>query len=201
MAHDPHTLLGVSWGFETRSSNAIYHWKYIIWRVLSACVSVAFTCGISGDPQPIAFTQPKLDGGRWLRLYSNKPHSSHQIFHRCNWRPRRLAYQYLIQCSQVYKKAKLQWPSHLWGCQEENSASITLIWRNVSTKNAICSELSHGFFSDSNQKQLAGGGNQIPIFEAKMAGDLRLIYQIDCVAFIPASDVAPKVDKQRMSYY
>jgi hypothetical protein len=39
-------------------------------------------------------------------------------------------------------------------------------------------ELSNGFFSDSNQKRL-GGGDDIPIFEAKMTSDTRLVYRID----------------------
>lgn len=40
-------------------------------------------------------------------------------------------------------------------------------------------ELSCGFFSASNQKRLVGGDDDIAIFEAKMTGDLRLVYQID----------------------
>ena len=40
-------------------------------------------------------------------------------------------------------------------------------------------ELSTGFFSPDNQKHLVGGDRGIAIFEAKMTGDLRLIYRID----------------------
>ena len=40
-------------------------------------------------------------------------------------------------------------------------------------------ELSHGFFSPSNQKHLVGGPGDIQIFEAKLTGDLRLVYRID----------------------
>ncbi|KAJ3757218.1 hypothetical protein EV360DRAFT_46501, partial [Lentinula raphanica] len=43
-------------------------------------------------------------------------------------------------------------------------------------------ELSHGFFSADNQKRLQGHNTEVPIFEAKMTGNLRLIYQIDIVA-------------------
>lgn len=40
-------------------------------------------------------------------------------------------------------------------------------------------ELSNGFFSDSNHKRLAGGRDDVAILEAKMTGDLRLVYRID----------------------
>lgn len=43
-----------------------------------------------------------------------------------------------------------------------------------------CRELSHGFFSDSNQKVLVGNSSEVPIYEAKMTRDLRLVYQVDC---------------------
>ncbi|KAH9949529.1 hypothetical protein B0H21DRAFT_728406 [Amylocystis lapponica] len=43
-------------------------------------------------------------------------------------------------------------------------------------------ELSLGHFSDDNQKRLTGPETDIPIYEAKMTRDSRLIYQIDCVA-------------------
>ncbi|KAJ7451097.1 hypothetical protein FB451DRAFT_1566339 [Mycena latifolia] len=46
-------------------------------------------------------------------------------------------------------------------------------------------ELSNGHFSPDNQKRLNGNQVEIPIYEAKMTGDLRLVYQIDCV---PAYD-------------
>ncbi|KAI9462690.1 hypothetical protein HD554DRAFT_2175805 [Boletus coccyginus] len=43
-------------------------------------------------------------------------------------------------------------------------------------------ELSNGHFSDENQKRLNGStSSAIPIFEAKMQRDLRLVYQIDVV--------------------
>jgi hypothetical protein len=42
-------------------------------------------------------------------------------------------------------------------------------------------ELSHGFFSEDNQKRLTGPKTDIPIFEAKMEGDTRLVYTVDCV--------------------
>lgn len=40
-------------------------------------------------------------------------------------------------------------------------------------------EISTGHFSADNQKRLVGGERGIQIFEAKMTGDLRLIYRID----------------------
>ncbi|KAI0327262.1 hypothetical protein GY45DRAFT_1428013 [Cubamyces sp. BRFM 1775] len=42
-------------------------------------------------------------------------------------------------------------------------------------------ELSRGHFSDDNQKRLTGLDVEIPIYEAKMTGDTRLVYQVDCV--------------------
>jgi len=45
----------------------------------------------------------------------------------------------------------------------------------------ICTrELSKGFFSDDNQKKLTGPKTEIPVFEAKMEGDTRLVYTVDC---------------------
>ncbi|KAI1785582.1 hypothetical protein LXA43DRAFT_1185708 [Ganoderma leucocontextum] len=41
--------------------------------------------------------------------------------------------------------------------------------------------LSNGHFSDDNQKRLTGLDIEIPIYEAKMTGDTRLVYQVDCV--------------------
>ncbi|KAH9949530.1 hypothetical protein B0H21DRAFT_881892 [Amylocystis lapponica] len=42
-------------------------------------------------------------------------------------------------------------------------------------------ELSRGHFSEDNHKVLTGPETDIPIFEAKMTRDSRLVYQIDCV--------------------
>ncbi|OAX33885.1 hypothetical protein K503DRAFT_786167 [Rhizopogon vinicolor AM-OR11-026] len=42
-------------------------------------------------------------------------------------------------------------------------------------------QLSNGHFSDDNQKRLNGPDAGIPIHEAKMTRDLRLVYQVDCV--------------------
>lgn len=42
-------------------------------------------------------------------------------------------------------------------------------------------ELSNGHFSDDNQKKLTGKDVGVPIFEAKMTCDTRLMYQVDCV--------------------
>ncbi|KAF9493953.1 hypothetical protein BDN71DRAFT_1027051 [Pleurotus eryngii] len=45
-------------------------------------------------------------------------------------------------------------------------------------------ELSRGHFSEDNQKRLTGAGPEVPIFEAKMTRDSRLVYQIDCIGDI-----------------
>ena len=39
-------------------------------------------------------------------------------------------------------------------------------------------ELSKGFFSDSNQKLLSGNDNDIPIYEAKLSRDLRIVVRV-----------------------
>ncbi|KAM5530410.1 hypothetical protein V8D89_015921 [Ganoderma adspersum] len=41
-------------------------------------------------------------------------------------------------------------------------------------------ELSRGHFSEDNQKRLTGVQVYIPVYEAKMTGDTRLLYQVDC---------------------
>ncbi|RPD59349.1 hypothetical protein L226DRAFT_576154 [Lentinus tigrinus ALCF2SS1-7] len=41
--------------------------------------------------------------------------------------------------------------------------------------------LSNGHFSDDNHKKLTGSEVEVPIFEAKMTRDTRLVYQVDCV--------------------
>lgn len=42
----------------------------------------------------------------------------------------------------------------------------------------LCRELSHGHFSDDNQKRLIGADIPVPIFEAKMTRDSRLVVGI-----------------------
>ncbi|KAJ7139425.1 hypothetical protein C8R44DRAFT_764441 [Mycena epipterygia] len=48
-------------------------------------------------------------------------------------------------------------------------------------------ELSNGHFSPDNQKRLNDKQVEVPIYEAKMTRDLRLVYQIDCVPAYDAS--------------
>ncbi|KLO20395.1 hypothetical protein SCHPADRAFT_897689 [Schizopora paradoxa] len=57
-------------------------------------------------------------------------------------------------------------------------------------------ELSRGHFSFDNQKRLSGPDRGIPIFEAKLTGDLRLIYQVDCI-----SDYGSDVERQALKVY
>ncbi|KAK0443136.1 uncharacterized protein EV420DRAFT_1649415 [Desarmillaria tabescens] len=42
-------------------------------------------------------------------------------------------------------------------------------------------ELSCGLFSDNNQRRLSGNATEVPVFEAKISHNLRLIYQIDII--------------------
>ncbi|KAI0935696.1 hypothetical protein AcV5_004043 [Taiwanofungus camphoratus] len=57
-------------------------------------------------------------------------------------------------------------------------------------------ELSNGHFSDDNQKQLTGTEIDVPIFEAKMTRDSRLVYQVDCV-----SDFESDVERQVLKIF
>ncbi|KAJ3758111.1 hypothetical protein EV360DRAFT_83381 [Lentinula raphanica] len=57
-------------------------------------------------------------------------------------------------------------------------------------------ELSNGHFSADNQKRLSGPKCEVPIFEAKMTADLRLIYQIDVVA---NDDESHRVQRERQA--
>lgn len=43
-------------------------------------------------------------------------------------------------------------------------------------------ELSNGHFSDDNHKRLSGSSTEVPIFEAKMTRDSRIVYQIDVIS-------------------
>ncbi|CAE7234107.1 unnamed protein product [Rhizoctonia solani] len=43
----------------------------------------------------------------------------------------------------------------------------------------VTRELSQGFFSNDNQKRLEGLKAEVPIYEAKVSRDLRIVYQID----------------------
>ncbi|KAF8222237.1 hypothetical protein L208DRAFT_1381918 [Tricholoma matsutake] len=54
-------------------------------------------------------------------------------------------------------------------------------------------ELSNGHLSDDNHKRLNGQDTEIPIYEAKMTRDTRLIYQVDC---IPEYDVERRLGVQ-----
>ena len=56
------------------------------------------------------------------------------------------------------------------------SAYITGALSPVSSR-----ELSEGFFSKDNQKRLIGKDTEVPIYEAKMTRDTRLVYTIDCI--------------------
>ncbi|GAB1522834.1 hypothetical protein RhiTH_005958 [Rhizoctonia solani] len=57
-------------------------------------------------------------------------------------------------------------------------------------------ELSQGFFSESNQKRLVGLDTEVPIYEAKVSRDIRIVYQIDL-----DTDVDAKIDKQIIRIY
>ncbi|KDQ17282.1 hypothetical protein BOTBODRAFT_185985 [Botryobasidium botryosum FD-172 SS1] len=57
-------------------------------------------------------------------------------------------------------------------------------------------QLATGHFSKSNQKVLAGARTDVPLYEAKMTRDLRLVYQIDCTL-----DVETQSEKQVIKVY
>ena len=49
-----------------------------------------------------------------------------------------------------------------------------------------CRELSNGHFSDDNQKRLNGTDIPIPIYEAKMTRDSRLVVGVLLLADLPS---------------
>ncbi|KAH6917677.1 hypothetical protein BKA70DRAFT_1178699 [Coprinopsis sp. MPI-PUGE-AT-0042] len=57
--------------------------------------------------------------------------------------------------------------------QKRDRASYNIIMKKIN-------ELSHSHFSDDNQKVLIGGPNAVPVYEAKMTSDSRLVYHIHC---------------------
>ncbi|KAJ7805519.1 P-loop containing nucleoside triphosphate hydrolase protein, partial [Mycena olivaceomarginata] len=50
-------------------------------------------------------------------------------------------------------------------------------------------ELSNGDFSPENYIQLNGSNVEIPIYEAKVSEDLRLVYQVDCVPYMSRTEL------------
>lgn len=82
--------------------------------------------------------------------------------------------------------------------REEDQVSRILSARNLHVPTPYYRELSHGHFSYDNQKKLTGAKTIIPVYEAKMTGDTRLVvsrrrgisslgmltsrqYRIDCI--------------------
>jgi hypothetical protein len=51
----------------------------------------------------------------------------------------------------------------------------------------LCRELSNGHFSDDNQKRLNGTDSSIPIYEAKMTRDSRLVVGVVLLLADPPS--------------
>ncbi|KII86508.1 hypothetical protein PLICRDRAFT_44106 [Plicaturopsis crispa FD-325 SS-3] len=64
--------------------------------------------------------------------------------------------------------------AHLREARRQDASKFKIIIKKIK-------ELSNGHFSDDNQKRLNGPNTEIPIYEAKMTRDLRLVYQVDCV--------------------
>ncbi|QRV93432.1 UvrD-like helicase carboxy-terminal domain protein [Ceratobasidium sp. AG-Ba] len=62
--------------------------------------------------------------------------------------------------------------AHLRQMQKGDSHVFAMVRKKIT-------ELSQGFFSDSNQKRLIGLDTEVPIYEAKVSRDLRIVYQID----------------------
>ncbi|KAF8594569.1 hypothetical protein BDV93DRAFT_549191 [Ceratobasidium sp. AG-I] len=76
--------------------------------------------------------------------------------------------------------------AHLRQMQKGDSHVFAMVRKKIT-------ELSQGFFSDSNQKRLLGLETEVPIYEAKVSRDLRIVYQIDL-----DTDLEAKVDKQNI---
>lgn len=64
---------------------------------------------------------------------------------------------------------------HLREFRKQDGKMLRIILKKIK-------ELSHGHFSDDNHKRLNGSpSNGVPVYEAKMTRDTRLVYQIDCM--------------------
>ncbi|TFK22062.1 P-loop containing nucleoside triphosphate hydrolase protein [Coprinopsis marcescibilis] len=63
---------------------------------------------------------------------------------------------------------------HIQAAYKRNKRSYDIIMKKIK-------ELSNGHFSANNQKRLNKGKDLVPVYEAKMTRDSRLVYQIDCV--------------------
>ncbi|TFK22052.1 hypothetical protein FA15DRAFT_758287 [Coprinopsis marcescibilis] len=75
-----------------------------------------------------------------------------------------------------------QWEIHIAGrgianiqaAYKRNKHSYDIVMKKIK-------ELSNGHFSADNKKRLNKGNDTVPVYEAKMTRDSRLVYQIDCV--------------------
>ncbi|KAK0245332.1 hypothetical protein EDD85DRAFT_895697 [Armillaria nabsnona] len=68
--------------------------------------------------------------------------------------------------------------------------------KDISTFNVTVKkikELSCGHFTDNNQKRLSGSTTEVPVFEAKVSRNLRLVYQIDIIPGDSSEQQAIKV--------
>ena len=64
----------------------------------------------------------------------------------------------------------------LQDCDQENQVSASIFPLSLTpTILFLCRELSNGHLSDDNHKRLNGQDTEIPIYEAKMTRDTRLI--------------------------
>ncbi|KAG8875574.1 hypothetical protein FRB98_007728 [Tulasnella sp. 332] len=77
-----------------------------------------------------------------------------------------------------------------------DAAVFGIVWKKIK-------ELSHGHFSESNQKVLIGKESEVPIFEAKMSRDLRLVYQVECEYHVDICEDGSefKYEKQQLRIY
>ncbi|THH16781.1 hypothetical protein EW146_g3907 [Bondarzewia mesenterica] len=74
-----------------------------------------------------------------------------------------------------------QWRIYLSGRAEEDlraqrrgdAKSFEIVWNKLR-------ELSNGRFTETTHKKLTGPQTPIPIFQARLPGDLRIVYQVDC---------------------
>ncbi|KAJ3515657.1 hypothetical protein NLJ89_g1627 [Agrocybe chaxingu] len=62
--------------------------------------------------------------------------------------------------------------SDLRACSRKDRASFKIVVRKLKS-------LSHGHFSADNQRTLAHSAKGVPIYEAKMTGDTRMVYHVD----------------------
>jgi hypothetical protein len=87
-----------------------------------------------------------------------------------------MAYSNIVTHGSRFENNMPKGTTYIQDYRKENQVrELIPFWCSLIFMRCLFRELSNGHFSPDNQKKLTGPGTEIPIFEAKMTGDLRLI--------------------------